>query len=93
MPVQSSSNPNDEVLDIEYLSQNEVISCLWSKSANEKCRVGLADILLYDDGKPIRHYVTGKTGEILKKKTVEISNIKERWEKKVAIKKKQRKAQ
>ena len=84
MPVQSSTNPNDEVLEVETLNENEVISCLWSKSATEKCRVGLADILLYEKGTPVRWYVTGKTGEILKKKGVDIPALKQRWEKIVA---------
>ena len=81
MPVQSATNPNDEVLDIEYLSENEVISCLWSKSANDKCRIGLADVLIYEDGAPVRWYVTGKTGEVIKKKAVDIPAVKDRWEK------------
>jgi len=81
MPVQSSANPNDLVLDVEYLTENEVISCLWSKSAHDKCRVGLADVLLYDAGTPVRWYVTGKTGEVLKKKAVDIPALKQRWEK------------
>ena len=81
MPIQSSTNPNDDVLPVETLSENEVISCLWSKSASEKCRVGLADVVLYEKGAATRWYVTGKTGEILKKKAVDFPAIKQRWEK------------
>ena len=79
MPVVSASNPNDPVVEVETLSANEVISCLWSKSATEKCRIGLADIVLYDNGQPVRWYVTGKTGEVLKKKAVDLPALKERW--------------
>ena len=79
MPVVSASNPNDPVVEVETLSANEVISCLWSKSSTEKCRIGLADIVLYDNGQPVRWYVTGKTGEVLKKKAVGLPALKERW--------------
>lgn len=81
MPVVDVSNPNDEVVEPEALSGNEVVSCLWSKSATEKCRIGLADIIVYDNGSPMRWYMTGKTGEILKKKQVHLPSIRERWEK------------
>jgi hypothetical protein len=81
MPVVSSSNPNDEVVEIEEITANEVITCLWSKSSTEKCRIGLADVVLYDGGDPVRWYVTGKTGEVLKKKAVDMPAVKERWEK------------
>ena len=50
----SASNPNDPVVEVETLTANEVISCLWSKSSSEKCRIGLADIVLYDNGQPAR---------------------------------------
>ena len=31
--------------ELEFLHPNEVISCLWSKNAPEKCRIGLADVV------------------------------------------------
>ena len=30
-------------MELEILHSNEVISCLYSKNAPEKCRIGLAD--------------------------------------------------
>jgi hypothetical protein len=44
----------------EILSPNDVITCLWTKKSTEKCRIGLADIVLYDPDTPARWYVTGK---------------------------------
>ena len=69
----------ETVLQVETLTPNEVISCLYSKSAPEKCRIGLADAMLYENGIPVRWYVTGKTGEILKKKKVDMPAVSDRW--------------
>jgi len=41
----------------------------------------IADVLLYDDGVPVRHYVTRKTGKVLKKKAVDMNAVRESWEK------------
>ena len=65
----------ETVLPVETLTPNEVVSCLYSKSAPEKCRIGLADAVLYEGGVPVRWYVTGKTGEILKKKKVDVTAV------------------
>jgi phage terminase large subunit-like protein len=47
---------------VSVLSSNEVVSCLWNKNAREKCRIGLADIILYEQSAPSKWYFTGKTG-------------------------------
>ena len=47
------------------LVSNDIISSLWSKHAKEKCRIGLADAVLFDDGKPSKHYFTGKAGKFI----------------------------
>ena len=57
--------------EIEQLSTNEVISCLWNKNVGEKCRIGLADAVIFENGLPARWYVTGRTGEVVKKKITE----------------------
>jgi pimeloyl-ACP methyl ester carboxylesterase/CheY-like chemotaxis protein/uncharacterized membrane protein YgcG len=73
------ASSGERVLQVETLTPNEVVSCLYSKSAPEKCRIGLADAVLYEEGAPARWYVTGKTGEILKKKKADLPVISERW--------------
>ena len=65
--------------ELEILSGNEVLTCLWNKNASEKCRIGLSDVIIYDKGLPARWYFTGKTGEILKKRAVDVSAISNRW--------------
>lgn len=64
---------------IETLSPNDVVSCLWNKNSLEKCRIGIADSIVYENGLPARWYVTGKTGEVVKKRGVELSAVSERW--------------
>ena len=58
--------------EVEILSPNDVISCLWNKNAAEKCFIGLGDVLIYERGQPLRWYYTGKNGEVLKKRAVDI---------------------
>jgi hypothetical protein len=69
----------NQTLQVETLNANEVVSCLWNKNASEKCRVGLSDIVVYEHGQPARWYVTGKTGEILKKRGIDKVAISQRW--------------
>lgn len=64
---------------VETLSPNEVITCLCNKNSAEKCRIGISDILVYENGRPARWYVTGKTGEVTKKRGVDIEAISQRW--------------
>lgn len=66
-------------LPIESFTSNEVISSLWNKNAVEKCRIGLADSLVYENGMPVRWYVTGKTGEVTKKRGVDLNIVTQRW--------------
>ena len=63
----------------EILSANDVISSLWSKNAPEKCRLGLTDTVLYERSAAARWYITGKTGEILKKRTINTKALSDRW--------------
>ena len=44
------------------LSPNEVLGCLWNRNAREKCRIGLADAIIYEKNIPSMWYFTGKTG-------------------------------
>lgn len=64
---------------IEQLTSNEVISALWSNSAVEKCRLGLADSLVYENGLPTRWYLTGSSGEVKLKRTVDMPSLSRRW--------------
>ena len=64
---------------VEFLSPNDVICCLWNKNSPEKCRIGLADAVVYEAGVPAKWFVTGKTGEVLKKRGVDIPAISQRW--------------
>lgn len=64
---------------LESFSSNEVISSLWNKNAAEKCRIGLADTVVYENGAPVRWYVTDKTGEVNKKRSAELGVISQRW--------------
>jgi pimeloyl-ACP methyl ester carboxylesterase/CheY-like chemotaxis protein len=66
---------------MEELSPNDVINCLWNKDSAEKCRIGLSDVIVYESNVPSRWYVTGKTGEISKKRTVDFKLISQRWSK------------
>jgi hypothetical protein len=72
---------NNVPTKIEQLTSNEVISCLYSKNASEKCRVGLADVVLYDGISPVSWYVTGKAGEVMKKRGIDMNIIAKRWQK------------
>jgi hypothetical protein len=74
MPTNASAD-----IPIETLSSNEVISCLWHKNSAEKCRIGLADAIIYEYGLPTRWYMTGKTGEIVKKRGVDRVALSQRW--------------
>lgn len=69
----------DDSIDVEVLTSNDIVSSLWNKNATEKCRIGLADTLVYEDGVPVRWYVTGKTGEVTKKRGVDLSMVSQRW--------------
>ena len=64
---------------VETLSSNEVISCLYSKSSAEKCRIGLTDVVVYEYGIPARWYVTSKTGDVVRKKEIDKSLLSHRW--------------
>ena len=69
----------DNSIEIESFSSNDIVSSLWNKNASEKCRIGLADTLVYEDGVPVRWYVTGKTGEVTKKRGVDLDLVSQRW--------------
>eukprot|EP01041_Mallomonas_annulata_P008252 gene8252-16970_t len=68
-----------EILKVEELSANEVLSCLWNQTSQERCRIGLVDAVIFQDGFATRWYITGKTGEIVKKRTVDRAAISQRW--------------
>lgn len=63
----------------ETLSNNDVITSLWSPTAVEKCRIGLADVIVFEGGRPVRYYVTGSTGEVKLKRNFDIPSISKRW--------------
>lgn len=71
--------PPDQQVRPEPVSPNDALSCLWSKDASEKCRVGLTDTILFEKGIPFSWYYTGKTGEILKKRNVDMNVVSKRW--------------
>lgn len=66
-------------LEEEKFSSNDIVSSLWNKNAAERCRIGLADTLVYEDGVPVRWYVTGKTGDVTKKRSVDMDLVSQRW--------------
>lgn len=63
----------------EALSNNDVITSLWSPTAVEKCRIGLADVIVFEGGRPVRYYVTGSTGEVKLKRNFDVPSISKRW--------------
>ena len=63
------------------LAPNDVLTSLWSKDSLAKCKVGIADAVIYDETGPARWYVTGKEGEITKKKTLDFNSVSSRWQK------------
>lgn len=64
---------------IESFSSNDVITSLWNKNAVEKCRIGLADVIVFEKGLASRWYVTGKTGEVTRKRGADMDTISQRW--------------
>jgi len=64
---------------IQSMTPTEVISCLWNKNATEKCKVGLADTIVFERGIPISWYVTGKTGEVTRKRSMDLEMISQRF--------------
>eukprot|EP01035_Chromulina_nebulosa_P009953 gene9953-13417_t len=69
----------DREKSVQSMTSSEVISCLWNKSSVEKCRVGLSDTVLFEQGNPTGWYITGKTGEITKKRGTDLEMISKRW--------------
>ena len=80
MPSNLLSVDHSVITEIESLSSTDAISCLYSKNSAEKCRIGLADIILYELGSPVRWYVTGKTGEVIKKRNIDFIAVFDRWQ-------------
>lgn len=71
---------NDEAAGgIATLSSNHVIDYLWNNNSEDKCRIGLADVVVCDHNCIPRWYMTGKTGEVLKKRKVDIDALSQRW--------------
>lgn len=66
-------------MEYETLSNNEMIMSLWSPSAIEKCRLGLADCVLFENGSPHRWYVTGSAGEVKLKRQMDLRLVSQRW--------------
>jgi len=64
---------------MEVISCNDVISSLWSPHSVEKCKLGLCDVILFENNVPVRWYVTGSAGEVKLKRTVDIRGISKRW--------------
>ncbi|KAJ1430067.1 hypothetical protein B484DRAFT_418916, partial [Ochromonadaceae sp. CCMP2298] len=65
--------------EVESFTSNDIVSTLWNKNATDKCRIGLADTIVYENGVPSRWYVTGKTGEVIKKRGVDMALVSQRW--------------
>lgn len=66
-------------LEEDFFSSNDIVSSLWNKNASQKCCIGLADTLIYENGVPVRWYVTGKAGEVTKKRNVDMDLVSQRW--------------
>jgi CheY-like chemotaxis protein/predicted nucleic acid-binding Zn-ribbon protein len=66
-------------IEYEKLSNNEVVSSLWSPSAIEKCRLGLADTILFENGLPSRYFITGSSGEVKLQRSLQIPAVSARW--------------
>lgn len=66
-------------MKIDDLTSNDIISALHSNHASEKCRLGLADAVIYENGLPVRWYVTGSMGEVKLKRNVDLSSLSRRW--------------
>lgn len=64
---------------MEYITSNDIINCLWSPQAVDKCKLGLCDVVLFENNAPSKWFVTGSTGEIKLKRNVDISLISKRW--------------
>ncbi len=64
----------------DVLSSNDIISALHSNHASEKCRLGLADAIIYENGTPVRWYVTGSMGEVKLKRNVDMTSLSRRWQ-------------
>ena len=79
MDTPSGTTTKDRGQLVQCMSPNEVISCLWNKSAVEKCRIGLRDVVLFDRGAPLSWYSTGKSGEVIKKRGADLEIISQRW--------------
>jgi hypothetical protein len=69
----------DKSLEYEKLSNNEIVSSLWSASAVEKCRLGLADTILIENGIPSRYYITGSSGEVKLQRNLHVPTVSARW--------------
>lgn len=63
----------------EPLDNNSIISSLWSPASTMKCRIGLVDTVLYENGLPSKYYLTGSTGEVRLKKSLDLSKVSKRW--------------
>ena len=71
---------NDEAAcSIATLTSNQVIDYLWNNNSEDKCRIGLADAVVRDHDCIPRWYITSKTGEVLRKREVDMIALSQRW--------------
>ena len=56
-----------------------VFHALWKHHASERCRVCIPDTLLVNEGTPVRWLFTSRTGEVVRKRAVDIKSVRERF--------------
>ena len=67
------------VAEISTLTSNQVLDLLWNRNPAEKCSISLADAIVYENDCLPRWYMTGKTGEVLKKREIDRDELSRRW--------------
>jgi len=64
---------------MEYISCNDIISSLWSPLLVEKCKLGLCDVVVFENNLPVKWLVTSTSGDVKQKRTVDMAAISKRW--------------
>jgi len=65
---------------VENRDAFEIVAALHNASSRSRCPLGIVDTIVFDrDGAPLKWLFTGKTGEIVKKKAIQDSVVKDRF--------------
>ena len=56
-----------------------IYHALWKHHASERCRVCIPDTLLISEGTPVRWLFTSRTGEVVRKRAIDIKSVRERF--------------